>query len=60
MRVPLLPPCKLDPEQKPLCEDMNAGVVSNFKASKAVAADGALAGAGQTALVHENALDFYR
>ena len=44
MRLPLTPPGKLTAEQKPLYEDMKAGISSDFNAFKAVAEDGALMG----------------
>jgi 4-carboxymuconolactone decarboxylase len=44
MRLPLIAPAELTPEQKPLYEDMRKGVASNFNAFKAVAENGALMG----------------
>ncbi len=44
MRLPLVPPEKLTAEQKPLYEDMKAGIASNFNAFKTLAEDGALMG----------------
>jgi 4-carboxymuconolactone decarboxylase len=44
MRLPLIPPSDLTPEQKPLYDDMRKGITSNFNAFKAVRADGALMG----------------
>ena len=44
MRLPLIPPAELTPEQKSLYDDMRKGVASNFNAFKAVREDGALMG----------------
>ena len=44
MRLPLVPPAKLSPEQRPLYEDMKKGIESNFQGFKAIAGDGALIG----------------
>jgi 4-carboxymuconolactone decarboxylase len=44
MRLPLIPPAELTPEQKALYDDMRQGVASNFNAFKAVREDGALMG----------------
>jgi alkylhydroperoxidase family enzyme len=44
VRLPLTPPGKLTAEQKPLYEDMKAGISSDFNAFKAVAETGALMG----------------
>ncbi|HUO23502.1 MAG TPA: carboxymuconolactone decarboxylase family protein [Caulobacteraceae bacterium] len=44
MRLPLIAPADLTAEQKPLYEDMNKGISSNFNAFKAVREDGALMG----------------
>jgi 4-carboxymuconolactone decarboxylase len=44
MRLPLIAPADLTPEQKSLYEDMRSGVASNFNAFKAVAENGALIG----------------
>lgn len=44
MRLPLIPPEQLTPEQKPLYDDMRAGIDSNFKGFAAVRDDGALMG----------------
>ena len=44
MRLPLIPPAELTPEQKPLYEAMKTGIASNFNAFKVLADDGALMG----------------
>jgi len=44
MRLPLIEPADLSDEQKPLYEDMKAGISSNFNAFEAVREDGALMG----------------
>jgi alkylhydroperoxidase family enzyme len=44
MRLPLIAPDQLTPEQKPLYDDMKRGISSNFSAFKAVREDGALMG----------------
>src|SRR6202046_2064270 len=44
MRLPLIAPHDLTPEQKPLYEDMRKGITSNFNAFQAVREDGALMG----------------
>jgi 4-carboxymuconolactone decarboxylase len=44
MRLPLIPPARLTPEQRPLYEDMKAGIASNFNDFKTVAPDGSLMG----------------
>ena len=44
MRLPLIPPAELTPEQKPLYDDMRKGIASNFNAFKVEAEDGALMG----------------
>ena len=44
MRLPLIPPDALTPEQKPLYEVMKQGIASNFNAFKTVSDDGALMG----------------
>ena len=44
MRLPLIPPAELTPEQKPLYEDMRKGIAGNFNAFVAERADGALMG----------------
>jgi len=44
MRLPLIAPADLSPEQKPLYEEMRKGISSNFNAFLAVREDGALMG----------------
>jgi len=44
MRLPLIAPADLTPEQKPLYEDMLKGIAGNFSTFKAVRDDGALMG----------------
>ena len=44
MRLPLIAPRELTPEQKRLYDDMRKGIASNFNAFKAVREDGALMG----------------
>lgn len=44
MRLPLLPPEQIAPEQKALYEDMRHGIETNFKGFQAIAADGTLIG----------------
>jgi 4-carboxymuconolactone decarboxylase len=44
MRLPLIPPSDLTPEQKLLYDDMRKGISSNFNAFKTVRDDGALMG----------------
>jgi 4-carboxymuconolactone decarboxylase len=44
MRLPLISPADLTPEQKPLYEDMRRGVASNFNTFTALREDGALMG----------------
>jgi len=44
MRLPLIAPKDLTPEQKPLYDDMRKGIASNFNAFKAEREDGALMG----------------
>ncbi|WAP70645.1 carboxymuconolactone decarboxylase family protein [Jiella pelagia] len=44
MRLPLIAPTDLTAEQKPLYDDMKAGISSNFNAFEAVREDGALMG----------------
>ena len=43
-RLPLLTPDRLSDEQKPLYEDMKAGIADNFNAFKTITDDGALIG----------------
>ncbi|MGO9544291.1 MAG: carboxymuconolactone decarboxylase family protein [Rhodomicrobium sp.] len=44
MRLPLIPPSKLSPEQRPLYEDMKKGIETSFREFKAIGKDGALIG----------------
>ena len=44
MRLPLIPPADLTPEQKSLYDDMRKGIASNFNAFKVLREDGALMG----------------
>jgi alkylhydroperoxidase family enzyme len=44
MRLPLIAPGELTPEQRQLYDDMRKGIASNFNAFKAVREDGALMG----------------
>jgi hypothetical protein len=44
MRLPLIPPAQLTPEQQALYDDMKRGMASNFSAFKNTADDGALIG----------------
>lgn len=44
MRLPLIPPASLTPEQKPLYDDMKRGIETSFKGFKAMADDGTLIG----------------
>jgi 4-carboxymuconolactone decarboxylase len=44
MRLPLIPPAELSPEQKPLYDAMRTGIASNFNAFKVEREDGALMG----------------
>ncbi|TFW15665.1 carboxymuconolactone decarboxylase family protein [Duganella callida] len=44
MRLPLIPPGELTPEQKPLYDSMRKGIASNFNAFKVEREDGALMG----------------
>jgi alkylhydroperoxidase family enzyme len=44
MRLPLIPPTKLTPQQKPLYDAMREGIASNFNAFKVEREDGALMG----------------
>jgi 4-carboxymuconolactone decarboxylase len=44
MRLPVIAPSELTPEQKRLYDDMRKGIASNFNAFKAVREDGALMG----------------
>jgi 4-carboxymuconolactone decarboxylase len=44
MRLPLIPPAELTPQQKSLYDEMRKGIASNFKAFKVEREDGALMG----------------
>ena len=44
MRLPLIPPSALTPEQKPLYDSMRKGIASNFNTFKTIGDDGALMG----------------
>ncbi|HEV7439466.1 MAG TPA: carboxymuconolactone decarboxylase family protein [Methylobacterium sp.] len=44
MRLPLIPPGNLSPEQKPLYEDMRSGIETSFQGFQAKRDDGALMG----------------
>jgi 4-carboxymuconolactone decarboxylase len=44
MRLPLIPPSDLTPEQRPLYDAMRKGIASNFNAFKVEREDGALMG----------------
>jgi 4-carboxymuconolactone decarboxylase len=44
MRLPLIAPSALSPEQRPVYNDMRAGIEKNFKGFKSIAEDGALMG----------------
>lgn len=44
MRLPLVPPSDLTPEQRPLYDAMRKGIASNFNAFKVEREDGALIG----------------
>jgi hypothetical protein len=44
MRLPLIAPTELTPEQKPLYDDMRRGIASNFNAFRTIREDGALMG----------------
>ncbi|MFO1036787.1 MAG: 4-carboxymuconolactone decarboxylase [Geminicoccaceae bacterium] len=44
MRLPLIPPGDLTPEQRPLYEDMRHGIETNFKGFTAIGEDRALVG----------------
>lgn len=44
MRLPLIPPAELTADQKPLYDDMRAGIATGFNAFKVVREDGALMG----------------
>jgi 4-carboxymuconolactone decarboxylase len=44
MRLPLVSPSKLSPEQRPLYDDMRKGIETNFKGFTAISETGALVG----------------
>jgi 4-carboxymuconolactone decarboxylase len=44
MRLPLIPPSELDGTQRPLYDDMRAGIEKSFRGFAAIAADGSLMG----------------
>ncbi len=44
MRLPLIPPQKMSPDQRPLYEDMKKGIETNFKGFTAIKEDGTLIG----------------
>jgi 4-carboxymuconolactone decarboxylase len=44
MRLPLIPPAELSPEQKSLYDEMRKGIAGNFNAFKVERKDGALMG----------------
>ena len=44
MRLPLIEPADLSPEQRPIYEDMRAGIEKNFQGFSTIATDGALMG----------------
>jgi len=44
MRLPLIDPAKLTPEQRPVYDDMRAGIEKNFQGFKSIAKNGALMG----------------
>jgi hypothetical protein len=44
MRLPLIPPADLTPQQKSLYDEMRKGIASNFNAFKVEREDGALMG----------------
>jgi 4-carboxymuconolactone decarboxylase len=44
MRLPLIAPADLSPEQRPVYDDMRAGITKNFKGFKTIAENGALMG----------------
>ena len=46
MRLPLIPPNELTPEQQSLYDSMRKGIASNFNAFKVEREDGALMGPG--------------
>ena len=44
MRLPLIPPAELTAEQRPVYDDMKAGIEKNFSGFKTIAENGALMG----------------
>jgi alkylhydroperoxidase family enzyme len=44
MRLPLIAPAELSPEQRPVYDDMRAGIEKNFQGFKSIADNGALMG----------------
>jgi 4-carboxymuconolactone decarboxylase len=44
MRLPLIAPADLGPEQRPIYEDMRAGIERSFQGFKSIAENGALIG----------------
>ena len=44
MRLPLIAPADLTPEQRPLYENMKAGIEKNFQGFKTIAENGSLLG----------------
>jgi alkylhydroperoxidase family enzyme len=44
MRLPLIPPAELSPEQRPVYDDMRSGIEKNFRGFETVAESGALMG----------------
>jgi hypothetical protein len=44
MRLPLIPPTDLNPEQKPLYEDMKAGIAAKYDAFETMRDDGTILG----------------
>src|SRR5580658_10790448 len=44
MRLPLIAPADLSPEQRPLYENMKAGIEKNFQGFKTIAENGSLIG----------------
>ena len=44
MRLPLIDPADLSPEQRPVYDDMRAGIEKNFRGFKSIAENGALMG----------------
>jgi len=44
MRLPIIPPAQLSDTQRPLYEDMCAGIEAKFRGFTAISTDGALLG----------------